>query len=345
MAARSSLPARKTEVLRLIVQEYIETAEPVASRTISRRRSDPLSAATIRNIMADLEDEGYLTQPHTSAGRVPTTKAFRLFARELTVRGPSAAELQLVQAGLNGVESIEEGIERSSRLLTELTENVGISAAIPAASQSLDQVQLVPMADRRVLVVVVTRDRIVRNRVVTLDEPATPAELASICNYLNRNFAGWAIPEIRREMERRLQLQNAYYDALLKRLNALFAGGMLDVDLGPAVHMDGTAYLLALDLHLTREKTRELLRALEEKKRILQLLDRFLEEPPGELRVQVGLGDLHPAMEDLSMIGVKVAASGGMAAKIAVLGPTHMPYAKIMSAVLGVGRALQSLPC
>lgn len=345
MASRSSLPARKLEVLRLIVQEYIETAEPVASRTISRRRNEPLSPASIRNIMADLEDEGYLTQPHTSAGRVPTTKAFRFFARELSVRRPSAAELQRVRAGLTGVESVEEGIERSSRLLTELTENMGISAAIPAAAQTLHQIQLVPMADRRVLAVVVTRDRIVRHRVVTLDEAPTPVELSSICNYLNQNFAGWAIPDIRQEMERRLQLQNAYYDALLKRMNTLFTRGLLDVDLGPAVHTDGTAYLLALDLHLTREKTRELLRALEEKKRILQLLDRFLEEPPGELRVQVGLGDLHPAMEELSMIGIKVAAPGGLEAKIAVLGPTHMPYARIMSAVLGVGRALQSLPC
>jgi heat-inducible transcriptional repressor len=344
MSEKTYMAPRQAQVLRSIVHEYIETAEPVASRTVARKQSEPLSPASVRNVMADLEEDGYLTQPHTSAGRIPTRKAFRFFARELTVRRPSPAELQRVHEGLRGVESLEEGVERSSRLLTALTENMGISAAIPAASQTLDQIQLVPLADRRVLAIVVTRDRIVRNRVVTMEELVGPAELLSICNYLNRNFAGWTIQDIREEMERRRQLQSAYYDSLLKRLNALFARGILDVDLGPAVHMDGTAYLLALDLHLTRTRTRELLRALEEKKRILQLLDRFLEEPPGEIRVQVGLGDMHPAMDELSLIGIKVQAAGGMAAKIAVLGPMRMPYGKIMSAVLGVGRALQNLP-
>jgi heat-inducible transcriptional repressor len=108
--------------------------------------------------------------------------------------------------------------------------------------------------------------------------------------------------------------------------------------------MEGASYLIALDLHLTREKMGELLHALEEKKRILQLLDRFLEEPPGEVKVQVGLGDLHPAMRELALIGIRVATRGGMTAKIAVLGPMRMHYPRVMSTVLGVGRALQNLP-
>jgi heat-inducible transcriptional repressor len=145
-------------------------------------------------------------------------------------------------------------------------------------------------------------------------------------------------------LERRLHLQSAYYDALQRRLNVLFTRGLLDIDLAPAVHMGGASYLIALDLHLTREKMRELLLALEEKKRILQLLDRILEQPPGEVSVQVGLGDLHPAMGELSLIGINVTAPGGMAAKIAVLGPMRMHYERVMAAVLGVGRTLQDLP-
>ncbi len=331
-------------VLNSIVKEYIETAEPVASMTVSRRQKDALSPASIRNVMASLVEEGYLTQPHTSAGRVPTEKAFRFFVQDLIVRLPSAAELQRLQAGFCGVESLEEGIERSTRVLTDLTQNVGIAAAIPAASQTLSQIQLLPLPDRRVLVVVVTGDRIVRNRVVALDEEVGADDLSSIRNYLNQNFSGWVIAEVRQELERRLHLQSAYYDALLKRLSVLFSRGLLDIDLGPEVHMEGASYLIALDLHLTREKMRELLRALEEKKRILLLLDRFLEEPLGEVKVQVGLGDLHPAMGELSLIGIKVAAPGGMAAKVAVLGPMRMRYEKVMAAVLGVGRTLQSLP-
>ena len=344
MAEQAKLPPRKVEVLREIVRAYIETAEPVASRTISRRQGAGLSPASIRNVMADLSEEGYLTQPHTSAGRVPTEKAFRAFAQDLTLRHPSAADVQRVQEGFHGVESLEEGIERSSRLLTDLTQAVGIAAAIPASSQTLDQIEILPLADRRVLVVLVTGDHMVRNRVVHLEEEIGSDELVSIRNYINQNFTGWVISELRQELERRLRLQSAYYDALLKRLNSLFARGLLDVDLGPAVHMEGASHLIALDLHLTREKMRELMRALEEKKRILQLLDRFLEEPPGEVKVQVGLGDLHPAMRELALIGIRVATPGGMAAKVAVLGPMRMRYSRVMSAVWGVGRALQGLP-
>jgi heat-inducible transcriptional repressor len=294
--------------------------------------------------MADLVEEGYLMQPHTSAGRVPTDKAFRYFVQELSVKRPSVTELQRLQSAFSGVDNLEQGIERSSRVLMDLTSNIGISAAIPPFSQTLSHIQLLPLADRRVLVIVVTGDHIVRNRVVTLDQDSSADELQSICNYLNQNFSGWVIAEIRNELERRLRLQGAYYDSLLKRLSALFARGLLDVDLGPAVHMEGASYLIALDLHLTREKMRELLRALEEKKRILQLLDRFLEEPSGEVRVQVGLGELHPAMQELSLIGIKVASASGLAAKVAVLGPMRMHYEKVMSAVFGVARTLQDLP-
>jgi heat-inducible transcriptional repressor len=344
MAEELALSRRKAEILHSVVKAYIETGEPVASRTISKHQRRALSPATIRNVMADLAGEGYLAQPHTSAGRIPTEKAFRFFVLNLILRRPPAAELQRLQAGFSGVENLEQGIQRSSHLLTDLTHNVGIAAAIPAASQTLGRIELLPLPDRRILAIVVTGDRIVRNRVVMLDEAVTTDELTSIRNYVNQNFSGWVLADVRQELERRLQLQSAYYDALLRRLNVLYAKGLLDVDLGPAVHMEGASCLIALDLHMTREKMRELLQALEEKKRILQLLDRFLEQPPGEVSVHVGLGDLHPAMRELSLIGIKVAAPGGMAAKIAVLGPMRMHYERVMAAVLGVGRTLQNLP-
>jgi len=252
--------------------------------------------------------------------------------------------MERVSAGFSGVETLEDGIERSSRVLRDLTHNVGIAAAIPASSQTLDQIELVPLPDRRVLVVVVTRDRMVRDKVVALDENLTTEELISIRNYINLNFSGWVLNEARQELERRLQAESAYYDALLRRLRSLYSRGLLDVEFDPEVHMEGASYLMALDVHLTREKIRELLRALEEKKKILQLLDRFLEQPAGEVHVQIGLGELHSAMRDLSLIGIKIMPPGGMAVKLAVLGPTRMHYERVMAAVLGVGRTLQSLP-
>ncbi|HEV2582754.1 MAG TPA: heat-inducible transcriptional repressor HrcA, partial [Ktedonobacteraceae bacterium] len=287
---------REQEILHSIVECYIHTGEPVASRTIARQRRDGLSAATVRNVMADLCDEGYLSQPHTSAGRIPTEKAFRSYVQSLARGRLMMTELQRVRGELSQMDTMYARVECSSRLLTEMTRSIGITAAIPASSQTLDQIELVSLADQRVLMIVVTRDRMVRNRVVTLDEFVSQDELASIRNYINRNFSGWTLSEIRTDLERRLERQNAAYDALLKRVTLLYSKGLLDIELTPEIHMEGASNLVGLDLHLTREKLRDLFHTLEEKKRMLQLLDRFLEQPGGELAVQVGLADAHPSM-------------------------------------------------
>jgi heat-inducible transcriptional repressor len=340
----STLTTRNIDILHTIVRSYIETGEPVASRTVSRRRGDGLSSATIRNVMADLCDEGYLSQPHTSAGRIPTGKAFQSYVGSLARGRVLAAELARMRAELNEVFTMEDRVERSSHMLTEMTQGVGIAAAIPATSQTLDQIELIALAERRVLMIVVTRDRIVRNRVVALDEPLSQDELGSIRNYINRNFSGWMLSDIHRELRARLEQESAIYDAVLKKLTVLYSKGLLDIGVLPEIHMEGASNLLGLDSRLTSEKMRELLRALEEKKRILQLLDRFLEQPHGELAIQVGLADAHPSMRELSLIGVSVALAGGLSAKIAVLGPMRMNYARAISAVAHMGQALQGLP-
>lgn len=344
MSRPSPEPMRNVEVLHSIVEAYIETGEPVASRTVSRRRGGSLSAASIRNIMADLSEEGYLAQPHTSAGRVPTEKAFRSYIAALKTPRLPQAEADRLRAEMSSADSVEERVERSSHLLTELTRNMGIAAAFPTAGQSLDQIELVSLGERRVLAVVVTCDRMVRNRVVTLDESLKPEELTSIRNYVNREFSGWPLNRICEELERRLEAESAVYDEILRRLNLLYGRGLLDIGLVPELHMDGASFLLGLDLHLTREKMRELFQALEEKKRMLSLLDQFLEESAGEVAVQVGLGGAHPSMRELSLIGLSVAMPAGLAAKIAVLGPLRMDYGRVISAVLHVGQAIREQP-
>jgi heat-inducible transcriptional repressor len=344
-ANSAQLPLRTVEILQSIVQAYIETGEPVASRTISRRWSHgQLSPASIRNIMADLSEDGYLDQPHTSSGRVPTEKAFRLYAQTLTHRSMPQAEMERVRVELGSAETVEDQVERSSHLLTELTRNVGIAAAIPNASQTLDQVELLPLSDSRVLMIVVTRDRMVRNRVVPVDHPMTQDELGSIRNYINRNFNGWNFSAIQGEIHRRLVEERAAFDETFRRLIVLYDKGLLDFGLTPEFHLEGASNLVGIELHLTREKMRELFRALEEKKRILHLLETFLDQPTGEVAVHVGLADIHPSMGELSLIGLSVTAPGGYSGRIAVLGPMRMNYGKVISTVLQVGRAFRSLP-
>jgi heat-inducible transcriptional repressor len=334
--------SRNQEILNAVVRAYIETGEPVGSNAVSRRRKELLSPASVRNAMADLAEEGYLSQPHTSAGRIPTEKAFRSYVQSLTASRVAVAEAERLRQEFSDLHTIEERVERSSQLLMELTLNVGITAAMPALEQELDQIELVPLADNRVLMILATRDRMVRNRVVTMEEAAAPDELISIRNYVNRNFGGWRLGDARRELLRRMLEERARYDAAMRKMHTLFQKGLLEADDRPEVHMEGASNLLGLDLHLTREKMRELLHALEEKKRLIELLDRFLEQPAGELEVHVGLQDAHPAMKDLALIGMTVRLASGLPAKVAVLGPMRMRYEHVMGAVLQTSRALES---
>jgi heat-inducible transcriptional repressor len=338
-----ALSARAAEVLHAIVQAYIETGEPVASRTIARRRKDSLSSATIRNIMADLADLGYLDQPHTSAGRVPTAKAFRHYAQSAAAGRIVADELLRMRMELDKADTLEARAERTSHLLTELTKNVGIVAAIPTTNQMLDQIELLQLPDLRVLMIVVTRDQMVRNQVVKLDEPVTQLELQSIRNYVNTQFSGWPLGSIRRELRMRLEEENAAFDLLLRKLTLLYEKGLLDVGLAPHVFLEGTSNLVGFDLHLTKERLRDLFRALEEKKRLVELLDQFLAEGSGEVQVNVGLGHIHPAMRELTLVGLAVEMPGGSSAKVAVLGPMRMNYNRAMSAVLGLGQVLRGI--
>lgn len=344
MKSDAPLKTRHSEILHSIVRAYIETGEPVGSRTIARQRHDILSPASIRNVMADLADEGFLAQPHTSAGRVPTEKAFRFYVAALLTGRIVAGESDRLRHELSGLTTVEARVERSSQVLMELTRAVGIAAAIPELAQELDQIELVPLGAKRVLMILVTRDQMVRNRVLALDEVVKPDDLVSIRNYVNRNFHGWNLAAARRELVRRMAEERAMYDAVERKLQLLSLKGLLEVDTAPEVHMEGASNLLGLDLHLTREKLRELLRALEEKERLIELLDRFLEPLHGELQIHVGLEQAHPAMKGLVLIGKTVRMRSGMPAKIAVLGPMRMQYERVMAAVLQTSRALESAP-
>lgn len=344
LSGEDTLSAREQEILHAIVRTYILTGEPVSSRSIAARRSHPLSPASIRNVMAELAEGGYLEQPHTSAGRVPTEKAFRCYVRSLSACPMPRADAERVRVELSEEDTVEGRLERSSRILTELTLQVGIAVALPTTGQLLDRIELLELADRRVLIILMTTDHSVHNRVVMMDEQVSQDELNGLRNYVNRNFSGWRLGDARRELLRRFEEERAAYDATLRRLTVLYAKGLLVVDQVPEVHMEGASNLVGIDLHLTRERMRDLLRALEEKKRLIELLDRFLEHPAGELGVQVGLEEAHPAMKELSLIGVNFPLPSGMMARVAVLGPMRMHYEKAMSAVLQIGRAFEHLP-
>lgn len=334
---------RAQEVLFAIVRAYIETGEPQGSRTVSRARYGgvALSAASIRNIMADLAEEGYLSQPHTSAGRIPTENAFREYVGSITTRPLAALDSQRLIAKLSEAQSFESRVARSCQILTDLTSAVGLAATVQLGSGELEQIELIGLADRRVLIVVVTRDGSVSNKVVNLDQTLSNEDLISIRNYINWNFAGWQLEDARNEIQRRLAQERAAYDAILQRLTLLSAKGLLNTERPSHIHLEGASNLVGLDLHLTRERMRELFRALEEKQRVAELLNRFLDGTSNALAVHIGLGEAHPAMKELALIGVSFSLPGGLLTRVAVLGPMRMNYSRVMSAVLEIGRTFE----
>jgi heat-inducible transcriptional repressor len=337
------LSARERSILHSIVRAYIDTGEPIGSRTISRLDRLALSPATIRNVMADLCESGYLAQPHTSAGRIPTEKAYRDFAGSASPRPLPATDRKLIEREMQSGETLEEQVAIASRVLTEITQNIGIAAALPAAAQELEHVELIALSDRRVLMIVATRDRMVRNRVVTLDQAMTQDDLTQLRNYINVNFSGWNLDKARIELLRRIDEERALYNAMLQQLTLLCSKGLLAADQDPQLAMDGASYLVGIDLHLTRERMRDLFRALEEKKHVAALLDRFLQSSQGQVGVHVGLEDAHPSMRELTLIGVTVTLPSGLRTRIAVLGPMRMQYEKVISTVFQIGRTFESL--
>jgi heat-inducible transcriptional repressor len=345
MSTEPKISARGAQILDSIVRAYIESGDPIASQQISKLRRHNLSAASVRGIMAELMADGFLQQPHTSAGRIPTSKAFQVYVQGLQSKRVQSSEVGRIRGELNDAGTVEEQVERSSHMLTEMTQSVGITAAIPTARQTLDHVELISLGGRRVLMIVVTRDHLVRRSPVSLDEPIAQEALDSIRNYINAHFSGWVISNVEHELRRRLEQASAAYDEILKHLTHLYAKGLLAIESEPEVRMEGAANLLGFQFHVTRERLREILQALDEKKRILQLLERFLDQQtPGEIGVQVGLGDAHPSLDDLSLIGLNIQLSSGLSARLAVLGPMRMDYERAVSAVLHVGRAFSSLP-
>lgn len=344
-----SLTGRNLEVLNAVIKSYIATGEPVGSKSISEHRRDHLSPASIRNVMAELEAEGYLTHPHTSAGRVPTDKALRQYVEHLTTTRLQPSEVDFVQLSLGQAATLEERMGLSSRVLAALTRQVGVVVMAPLSQAVLQRVQFLRLSERRVLIVLVARGEVVRHRVMPVGEEIRQEELDRIANYVNENFGGWQLWAAREEILRRIEEERAAYDAILRRLHLLCVQGFLAADSDARVYLEGTPNLVE---SLDAERARVLLRALEEKQKLIEILDQCvrsemrisaLKWAAGQaLWVRIGLEDASPAMKGLALIGAACNMEG-LTGRIAVIGPTRMQYERVMSAVAHVVNVFHKL--
>lgn len=339
------LPEREAEVLRGVMEVYFATGAPVGSRTVAERSPDGPSPATVRNICAELEAAGYLTQPHTSAGRVPTAKSIRWWLQTLHAPQPLAGDdgERFTRALLASGDEASVW-QRASEFLAEITGQVGVVAVQPWRDAGLKQLRFLRLTDHRVLAIWIATDGQVRERVSRVPEAYSQAELDSAARYFNTHFAGFTLARIRRELLRRIEEERAAYDGLLKRVLVLSHCGVLELQDRGEVYFQGADHLASV---LEGRKLGEMLARLNQKERWLHLLTEAGGEDtvswqagdePGVLplrwiRVRVGLEE--EQMPDFSLI--TTAWDQGAAA---ILGTTRMEYPTALSAISLVGAVL-----
>lgn len=333
--APTSLDARKQEILAQIVRSHIATGTAVSSEVVARRCGRRISSATIRHEMASLEEAGYLHQPHTSAGRTPTGKAYEFYAQEVALRGRlGPADQKWINRNLAaGDTDAESLLARAPHVLGELCHGVGLVLMPPLASTALDQVRFLALDAERLLAVVVTRAGLVRDKVVRTRIRLRADELERMNSYLNQNFRGWTLAGIRAEMERRVAAERSEF----LRLALQLCRETFQPQEGAALRLDGLVHLTEQLEGIAPEEWRELLEALEEKERLAQLLADCVESPEQTLRIVIGLERLAPAMKDFALIGARY-GRGRFSGSLGLLGRVRMDYDRAVSAVAYVAQ-------
>jgi heat-inducible transcriptional repressor len=334
---------REREILTAIIETYISTGEPVGSRTLSRQNKDGLSPATIRNVMADLVDAGFLGQPHTSAGRVPTAQAYRYYVDQISGKAEvSVADQDLIAGTLQGTVDIQEFLQRTSHVLSLVSSGVGVAIANTGPRNALDHVYFSRQGANKVLAVVVTRSGVVHDRMMRLERDLEQTDLNTAANYINENFRGWTISALKTEIARRVEQERSEYDRLMQSLKELYRSGALAADEpGKNIFVEGVSNLVAKDED--REDLREMLKTLEEKERVAELLSAYLDTRHEAVRVVIGLEDTVPEMRNFVLIGAPARVGGEMRGSLAVIGPTRMDYQHTITAVSYIAQLFDKL--
>lgn len=348
--------SRGQTILTAIINEHFVTGEPVGSKTIADRfaHASGLSSATVRNVMGELEELGLLEQPHTSAGRVPTDKGYRYYVDNLLgVLSISSDDLHLIgdEFGLNANEFAETPdrlMERTSQLLSALSNNVGIVVSPSLASDRLQHIEFVNLSDNRILVVLVSAPNIVHNRIIRLNVSFTKEELERTANYLNAEFVGKNLSEIRAEILALMHEEKALFDKLLQTAVILCSQSIEDDEdkLGE-VFVNGTSNILTKRDFADLERLRELLSTIGEKSRLLQILDECVVRDAsgkGQVQVVIGTENRTPSLQNCTLISAPYRIGDSSAiGTLSVLGPTRIEYARMISIVSYVARVLEKM--
>jgi heat-inducible transcriptional repressor len=321
--------ARAKKILHAVVSEYLATGEAVGSQTVTRRYSLEVSAATVRNVMGDLEEVGLLKHTHTSGGRIPTERGLRYYVDTLLrVRSLSLGEKDDIRERLGGAPDVSEVMQRTSRLLRELSHLTVVVQAPRPESDAIQHLEFVRLREGQLLAVLETASGQVQNKLVPVDFPIDQGELEHINNYLHELVNGLTLDQLRVRLVEEIASDRATHDALATRA-LLLASAAVPAESSAEVLVDGHSNLLAGNGDLERAKS--LLRTLEEKDLVVRLLDRTLGAPG--ICVFIGAEANLADLTDVSVVAAPYGTEGRPLGTIGVIGPARMNYSRVIPLV------------
>lgn len=340
-AMNDILSERSRQILEAVIDDYIRTAEPVGSRTVTRRHGLALSPATVRNVMSDLEELGFLSSPHTSAGRVPTDKAFRFYVdsllqvRAITENQQEEIRRQYLVPGRD----VGEILKETSRILSSISNYIGIVIAPRFSANVFRQIEFVKLCGKRILVILVSESGTVQNRVIEAEEDLSFEDLVRMTNYLNDLLHGLTISEVKARIIREMEDEKVRYDKLLTR--ALKLSEVTLEESAADVFIEGQVNILEQPEFADVERMKEIFYTFEEKNQLINLLDCCMKAD--RVNIFIGAENFLSRMNQMSVITASYASGPNSLGVLGVIGPTRMGYDRVIPIVDYTARMLSEL--
>ena len=334
---------RSKRVLAALVREYIASGEPVASSLLVAAAGLGVSSATVRSILARLEDEGYVQQPHTSAGRIPTDRGYRFYVDLLLDTKRPSRMAQTVEAMLRKEHAaglLDSLLPQVSHMVSQASGHIGFALRPAHESAVFERVEFIPLGGARVLVVIVAHGGHVIQKVIDVTERLSADDLRQSANYLNAEFSGLPLHRAREAVLERLAQERTLYDALVARTMLLASSTFADLPETRTIYVDGAASMLEETHGLTMSTLQTLVQLIEEKQRLVNLLNEYIDGPG--MTVVIGAEHQDPNLRSFSLIA-STYGSDGSRGTVGVIGPTRMRYPRAIDVVDGAAQAVSRM--
>ena len=339
---QDDLKTRSHKILEAVILEYAESATPVGSEFLCKRHGFGVKPATVRNVMAELEEQGLITHPHTSAGRIPTDRGYRYYVDLLMQPRRTRPEEELVfeNLGRSRADDPLELLEEAARLLSGLTQQAGVVLVPQLAQGSFRHLELIPMDEREVVGVLIATEGLVKHAMLELEGPVDQDELTRLVRFLNQELAGMPLGQVHPYLERcLLESQNAFFHLYKRAMDLLSLGPFFEEE--ESVILEGTSWIFEAPEFHDIQRTRRLIKALENQQEIVELLRRDL--AADEVKLHIGSENKGTSLTDCTIAAASFRLRGGMMGAIGVIGPTRMNYPRITAAVRRMAQTLDHL--